>query len=101
MSYTDKAALKILHHKQRPKKGAWFIDGKFMRGTFSTHLSRTGVRYNRLMRLSDKIDLITRKRKFWSSLSKKPTLAEMVVKSRRFGFVFEFDITDAEIGRNM
>ena len=52
MSYTDKTALKILRHKQKPKKGAWFIEGKFMRGTYSTHLSRDGVKYNRLMRLA-------------------------------------------------
>lgn len=54
MSYTDKAAIKFLQRKRKPKKGAWFIDGKFMRGTYSTHLSRTGVKYNRLMRLARK-----------------------------------------------
>lgn len=36
--------------------------------------------------------MITRKRKFWSALSKNPTMTEMIIKAHTFGLVFEFDI---------
>ena len=60
-SYTRRTLDKFLREKHdREKPWCGFIDGEFCRGFQSTHLSRPGIRFNRLLRLRRKLQKYNR-----------------------------------------
>ena len=52
MKYTERVLKKFLsENRERDKPWCCFIDGRLVRGIESTQLTRSGVRFNRLLRL--------------------------------------------------
>jgi len=56
--YTERVIKQILSHRTRLIKFAYIENGKLMYGTKSSHLTKTGIRYNKLIRLVNEVSNI-------------------------------------------